>query len=757
MALNIANVTFGNLKNVHNLECTLCSSTFKNPKVLPCLHSFCEKCLEETIRDHHERTLICPICQTDIPIPTKGVDAFPCHSFVSNMLNIIAVQNPTQCTNCEDQAMANARCLDCVENLCPSCVTAHERIRQTKHHHIICFEELQNNAVYDAMKCPSFCCVHDREMLKYFCESCDDAICRDCAIYDHREHNYVDLKEAVKLHRESVTHLLDNTKRRLPIIKLALNEVIEVTNNLTDRRDSVKELITATVDDHIRALEEKKRRLIQSLNEMYDEKEKVLKDQRSSLELDLDNLLTSCDFVENILKFGNEAEVMIVKRIMLNRMQNLVDHKPQLEPEENAILNFDPIDGELKDSIVKLGKLSTSSTFPPFSVAEGSGLNVIKVGHLAAFKVFAKDRFGEDVTVGGDPVAAKICDNAGVIMQAEVLDCGDGTYTVTYKPLKKGVHSLSVYVREKPVFGSPFEVTVTAGIEVDKIGPMLLKFGCNGILAAQSKGQSDDNYEPWGVATNQAGSIIVSDHNNHRIQVFDKNGKLMYEFGSRGKGDGELWYPAGVAVHEDGSIYVADHGNHRIQVFNSDGEFLDKFCTRGTGDGQLKGPCAVAIDQQKRLVVADRDNHRIQILDLHGGFICQFGGYGSADGKLNSPRHIAITVDNNIVVSDTNNYRVQIYDESGKFLSKIGSKGISEGQFMCPSGVAVDSEGHMAVADFKNVNVQLFTVEGGRYIKKLGIPGTTDHSLFSKPTGVCITGGGHVLVADRGTHKVQLF
>ena len=116
-------------------------------------------------RENPERTLECPRCFADIPIPTKGVDAFPSHSFVNNLLNILAVQNPTCCTNCEDQAMASARCLDCVENLCPNCVTAHERIRQTKDHKVVCFEELQNNAIYDAMKCPSFCGIHDREVI----------------------------------------------------------------------------------------------------------------------------------------------------------------------------------------------------------------------------------------------------------------------------------------------------------------------------------------------------------------------------------------------------------------------------------------------------------------------------------------------------------------------------------------------------------------------------------------------------------------
>ena len=60
--------------------------------------------------------------------------------------------------------MADSRCLDCVENLCSNCVTAHGRIRQTKDHKVVSFEELQNNAISDALKCPSFCNVHDREV-----------------------------------------------------------------------------------------------------------------------------------------------------------------------------------------------------------------------------------------------------------------------------------------------------------------------------------------------------------------------------------------------------------------------------------------------------------------------------------------------------------------------------------------------------------------------------------------------------------------
>ena len=58
--------------------------------------------------------------------------------------------------------------------------------------------------------------------------------------------------------------------------------------------------------------------------------------------------------------------------------------------------------------------------------------------------------------------------------------------------------------------------------------------------------------------------ILIND--NFFLQVFDANGRLLYQFGTRGKGDGEVWYPAGVYVDKSGYIYVADHGNNRIQV-----------------------------------------------------------------------------------------------------------------------------------------------------------------------------------------------
>jgi len=43
-------VTIKEAREIYDLQCHICSLNYKNPKVLPCLHSFCHACLENTIK-----------------------------------------------------------------------------------------------------------------------------------------------------------------------------------------------------------------------------------------------------------------------------------------------------------------------------------------------------------------------------------------------------------------------------------------------------------------------------------------------------------------------------------------------------------------------------------------------------------------------------------------------------------------------------------------------------------------------------------
>ena len=58
---------------------------------------------------------------------------------------------------------------------------------------------------------------------------------------------------------------------------------------------------------------------------------------------------------------------------------------------------------------------------------------------------------------------------------------------------------------------------------------------------------------------------------------------------------------------------VSDRGNHRIQVFQLNGKFVGKLGTKGSNIGEFKKPCSVAVLNNGRIVVSDTNNNNIQM------------------------------------------------------------------------------------------------------------------------------------------------
>ncbi|VDK50801.1 unnamed protein product [Cylicostephanus goldi] len=121
------------------------------------------------------------------------------------------------------------------------------------------------------------------------------------------------------------------------------------------------------------------------------------------------------------------------------------------------------------------------------------------------------------------------------------------------------------------------------------------KFGEFGVMEGQFT-------EPSGVAVNAQGDIVVADTNNHRIQVFDKEGRFKFQFGECGKRDGQLLYPNRVAVNKmTGDFVVTERSpTHQIQVYNQYGQFLRKF-----GANILQHPRGVCVDSKGRIIVVE--------------------------------------------------------------------------------------------------------------------------------------------------------
>ena len=72
-------------------------------------------------------------------------------------------------------------------------------------------------------------------------------------------------------------------------------------------------------------------------------------------------------------------------------------------------------------------------------------------------------------------------------------------------------------------------------------------------------------------------NIVLADCDNHRVQVFDRNGNFVSRFGELGSLDHQLSNPEGLSINSKDNIIVADRDNKLIKIFSSSGKYFRKF------------------------------------------------------------------------------------------------------------------------------------------------------------------------------------
>jgi DNA-binding beta-propeller fold protein YncE len=101
------------------------------------------------------------------------------------------------------------------------------------------------------------------------------------------------------------------------------------------------------------------------------------------------------------------------------------------------------------------------------------------------------------------------------------------------------------------------------------------------VWSISSFGEDDFLHNPSDIEVDPHRSMIyIADSGNHRILVFDFQGKLLKIIGSKGQGPAEFSNPSGLFILEDGGLAVADVDNNRIQIFDKVWEFVESINTK---------------------------------------------------------------------------------------------------------------------------------------------------------------------------------
>jgi len=117
-----------------------------------------------------------------------------------------------------------------------------------------------------------------------------------------------------------------------------------------------------------------------------------------------------------------------------------------------------------------------------------------------------------------------------------------------------------------------------------------------------------------GLAVDREGHLWVADSCNHRVEVFDRDGRWIQTVGRAGPGPGEFSYPYDVKIDAEGRVFVCEFGNSRISIFDAAGRLVEVIGRSGGALGQFANPWSIALDSMGNLYVADSQNHRVQKL-----------------------------------------------------------------------------------------------------------------------------------------------
>ncbi|KAM3868772.1 tripartite motif-containing protein 3b [Diretmus argenteus] len=724
------------------LVCSICLDHYHNPKVLPCLHTFCESCLQNYIPPE-SLTLSCPVCRQTSILPEKGVSALQNNFFITNLMEVL--QRDPECSRPE-----------------ACCV----------------LESVSAAAAGKPLCCPN----HEGKVMEFYCESCETAMCLDCTEGEHREHVTVPLRDVVEQHKAALKTQLDAIHSRLPQLTAAIELVTEISRQLTERKNEAVAEITGTFEELERALHQRKTALVTDLENICSAKQKVLQAQLSSLLQGREHIQSSCSFTEQALSHGSATEVLLVQKQMSERVTALARHDFPERPHQNAHLDCQVETEGLRRSIQNLGVLLTTAAVGHTSVATGEGLRHAATGQHHSITVTTKDKDGELVRTGNAVLKAEITSVDGSrAAEPEITDNKNGTYEVGYTLRSEGEYSFALSLYGQPIRSSPFRLRAVKPSDVPQSPDDVKRrvkspSGTGGhirqkavrrpssmysttkkkenpiedelIYRVGSRGREKGEFTNLqGISASSNGRVVVADSNNQCIQVFSNDGQFKMRFGVRGRSPGQLQRPTGVTVDMNGDIVVADYDNRWVSIFSSDGKFKNKI-----GAGRLMGPKGVAVDRNGHIITVDNKACCVFIFQSNGKLVTKFGARGTSDRQFAGPHFVAVNNKNEIVVTDFHNHSVKVYSADGEFLFKFGSHGEGNGQFNAPTGVAVDTNGNIIVADWGNSRIQVFDSTGSF----LSYINTSADPLYG-PQGLALTSDGHVAVADSGNHCFKVY
>ncbi|KAL3887966.1 hypothetical protein ACJMK2_000351 [Sinanodonta woodiana] len=608
----------------HN--CPICLCEFEIPRQLPCMHSFCEKCLQDYISSREETVkklnkILCPICRQAVSPEGKGKSStivasmFPINVIFQSILSDDAkVKVDRSCDSCHSAGKIRSAqdfCVECEEGMCEICSEVHRNQKMSRNHVIFSMEEFTSNPQNVMRLAKGFSCSeHDGEAVVFYCKNHKNACCSKCCIVSHRNCASVsDLnKELPRLLRDMnpdsiieqmkklESHLKSFTEVNESSISLLESQVNDLTNQIRDLRNKINYVL----DEIERKVRIEGHRIC---------KEDMIRKQESNhhcLCL-INSIRNSYSLLETVKKYGTETQVFLMTEKMKSQLTSYLDHiqerytktetttvRLEINPQVQLFLSIRP------DSLAKIISKRELQRLPSKVIKKPFKSCRIEIDRIIEMNV--RDRWqpnycGITYLKSGQLMLADAWKSTVHLLDSSYnsINSYEANHAISDVCVvdDNGMVAITLPFLQRVEF-----LSVTNG-KITQARTITTGYKCHGIAAA-GKGnvvisgyRTDDRKPYWSLVNREGkeyGHLIVCDCKDswtyvavdssftsvyitvnmaHCLYGFDMSGRQEFVYRSD-----SLKNPFGVATDKYDNVYVVGYGSNNIHQLTPDGVVL---------------------------------------------------------------------------------------------------------------------------------------------------------------------------------------
>lgn len=312
--------------------CSICKKDMCRPKHLPCIHSFCEACIEQyvqTLKESKSTTHVsCPVCEMPSTSLTnisakEFAENLPSSTLVSTVMSRKCASSPS-CSRCKPRGKdvkASAWCGYCAQALCEDHADYHKDLTTTRlQHPVVKLKDMLNPGSFEFVR---KCKYHPNEEMTRFCKEEWTPCCTICAKVMHKGCNVVHLHQVA-----------NNIKMDPSTIRL--RKAVDSLESETEKLQQGRKQNIIRLNEQLKSEREKLRNFREKINNHFDELE--------------DNLATELDTIhaQRISDLEKESRAFNIKNKTLNYYKKLLDSIHENSGNTQAVQELASIRAQIK-------------------------------------------------------------------------------------------------------------------------------------------------------------------------------------------------------------------------------------------------------------------------------------------------------------------------------------------------------------------------------------------------------------------------